>query len=168
MLGLSLWQPWCWSIFDPIADKGVENRSWPPPPALIGQTIAIHAAMKFDEQRAYSLWDHHITGTRTRKTGLENLSPIGYFLALGITHAPALKERYEAGVIVGVATIERVVTDATTLPPDQKRWFFGDYGWVLANRRQLPEPVPHKGKQGLWKVLPAAEDSVRAQLGLTN
>lgn len=49
---LSLWQPYASLIaigaILPEPVKPYETRSWPPPPWLIGQRIAIHAAQKID------------------------------------------------------------------------------------------------------------------------
>lgn len=50
MKAISLWQPWASLIA--CGAKAFETRSWPPPPALIGQTIAIHAARKVDREAA--------------------------------------------------------------------------------------------------------------------
>lgn len=41
MRALTVRQPWASRI---LAGRGAEHRSWPPPPDLIGQRIAIHAA----------------------------------------------------------------------------------------------------------------------------
>ena len=123
---LSLRRPWTWAIFDPIADKGIENRSWAPPVEMIGERFAIHAAKGWD-------------GTA-----------VGIFLRLGITHFPGRQDLYPSGVIIGVATLDRVVTEDRTLPPHQKRWLLGgEYGWVLTDRIALPTPVLCKGAQGL-------------------
>lgn len=40
----------------------------------------------------------------------------------------------------------------------------GRYGWVLANVRQLNEPVMCSGAQQLWEVEPRIEARVREQL----
>lgn len=129
MYFLSLSQPWAWSIFDPIANKGVENRRWPPPVEAIGQRIALQASGSWDKRA------------------------IGIFNARGITTLPARYDQFAKGVIVGVATIDRVVTVDRTLPPDQKRWLlggeFGEYGWVLTDRIALPQPPRSPGALGL-------------------
>jgi len=50
LLALTLQQPWATALRD--LDKRVENRSWPPPPHVLGQYIAIHAGKTFDERGA--------------------------------------------------------------------------------------------------------------------
>lgn len=130
---LSLSRPWPWSIFDAPAGlrKTVENRSWPCPSAIVGERIALHAAKSWDD----------------------NAFP--FLIRLGL-NPPARFDLHPHGVIVGVATIERVVTTSLELDPDQRRWFFetrGDgkknYGWVLADVRKMDTPYPYRGAQGL-------------------
>ena len=155
MRALSLSQPWCWALFDPIADKGIENRSWAPPISLIGQTIAIHAAKSWDDKCIYQIAGDVVT-------------PYVFIERLGIAHAPRRYALYPSSAIVGVATIDRVVTKADTLPELQQRWFIGAFGWVIPDRKKLPTPIPCKGKQGLWTVPAELESQVREQLGMVN
>lgn len=140
MKALSLSQPWCWSIFDPIADKGIENRSWQPPIAMIGQVIAIHAAKSWDADA------------------------ITFFIGLDLHGFPSGRRDYTTSAIVGVATIDRIVTRPDALQDAQKRWFFGEYGWVLTHRIALPVPVPCAGKQGLWTISNEVDALVHEQL----
>lgn len=143
---LSLSRPWPWAIYDPVADKGIENRCWPPPISQIGQRIALHAAKSWDD-RAITMW-----------------------IELGLTGFPSRKDLYMSGVIVGVATIERVVTESRTLSPAQRRWFFEptpqdpNFGWVLGDRIKLRVPIPCRGAQGLRELPPDVNDAVMAQL----
>lgn len=48
--GLTLNRPWTWAIT--ALDKRVENRSWRPPPYIVGRYIAIHAGKAWDEDGA--------------------------------------------------------------------------------------------------------------------
>lgn len=137
---LSLWRPWPWAIFDPVANKGIENRNWAPPIDLIGHQIAIQSALHWDPDA------------------------MKMFLRLGITHFPNRKEAYPPGVITGVATIDRVVTTTKTLAPSQERWFMGEYGWVLTDRVLFTLPVICKGGQGLRYLSDQQEAQVRQQL----
>ena len=47
MKAITLHQPFAQLIAD--RRKRYETRSWAPPPCMVGNTIAIHAAKKFDE-----------------------------------------------------------------------------------------------------------------------
>lgn len=141
---LSFSQPWLWAILN--AGKAVENRSWPPPIAAIGQRIALHAAQSW------------------------NAAGISTFIRFGIEH-PQRRALYPSGAIVGVATIDRVVTISKTLEPDQARWFFEsradekqNYGWILSDVIALPEAIPMKGGQGLRYLAPAIVVAIEEQL----
>lgn len=161
---LSFSNPWLWAILhkDPAIQKLVENRSWAPPIALIGQRIALHAAKSWDEDA------------------------MRYWLEIGINDFPMRKDLYPAGKVVGVATIERVRTfvdcgerDAADptgrrylrppvypvdLPESQRKWFFGFYGWILTDVIALPEHIPMKGGQGLRNLPPDVDANVARQL----
>lgn len=57
MKAITLWQPWATLCVLPRPDsaigrpyKNIETRSWPCPPSLIGQRIAIHAAARGSRQ----------------------------------------------------------------------------------------------------------------------
>lgn len=158
MKALSLSQPWCWAVLH--AGKHIENRSWQPPISMIGQQIVIHAAKSWDNERKYRI--HYATGPERWRSG-EALTPTGYLIELGCIHAPCRKDLYPAGAIVGLATIDRIVTKPDTLPEDQKRWFFGEFGWVLKNVIALPAPIPCGGKQGLWTVHSELLGQIREQ-----
>ncbi len=132
---LSLSQPWLWAITD--GPKRVENRTWAPPIDQIGRRFALHAAKSWDD------------------------AGISMFVKLGIEH-PMRRELYDASAIVGVATIDRVVTEARTLQPRQVPWFFGPFGWILTDVVKLESPIPMKGAQGL-RSLP---DDVAAMIAV--
>ena len=46
MKAITLIQPWSWAVAH--GGKRVENRSWFPPKAMLGQRVAIHAGGKLD------------------------------------------------------------------------------------------------------------------------
>ena len=62
------------------------------------------------------------------------------------------------GAVVAVVEIVDVVTerDGAAFAP----WFFGPYGFVLANIRPLRLPVPEKGRLGLTR----ASDDLRRRV----
>lgn len=150
MKALTLWQPWGWAVVEGY--KAVENRSWPPPHALIGQRIAIHAGKTWDRYGADTVAD-----------------------LIGIDAFP--DAAHVAGAAIGVATIERIVHSRPHpvgysdhrpdlhLSPDERAWFFGPFGWILRDVRRLPTPVPCRGAQLLWTLPADVEARVVAQLG---
>ncbi len=135
MKGLSFSQPWLWAILH--ANKRVENRDWMPPIDMIGQQIALHAAKSFDDDG------------------------VPFLGTLGIEDRPT---SYVKSAIVGVATIDRVVTKDKTLPDDQRRWFFGPNGWILRDVVEIAQPIPWDGALSLWLVPPIVESLIHRQL----
>ena len=135
MYALTIRQPWMWLIL--AGQKRVENRTWPPPAALIGQPFALHAAARFDRNALAELPSHGV----------------------------ALPEEYDVKAIVGVATVRRVVheDDGSELTETEMMWFAGPYGWVLRNVVAI-EPLDCQGRVGLWKLSAAQDRYVRAEL----
>ena len=82
--GLTLWQPWAWCVA--AAGKRIENRTWKPPRARMGEWLAIHAGQKFDPTAARQLAE------------------------LGFEELPA--EASRKGAIVAVARLVAVVEDS--------------------------------------------------------
>jgi hypothetical protein len=143
ILGLSLTRPWPFAFTHgpELARKRVENRSWPPPPFMVGQYLALHAAQSWSEDdREWIEW------------------------ATGLT-VPG-KADSPHSQIFAVCRLAGFVTDAddVRLVPDQRKWFFGPYGWLLDEFVELVEPVPCKGAQKLWNFAwrPAELDALRA------
>lgn len=140
---LSIWRPWSFSIFHPSENrKTIENRGWSPPSSLIGKRLALHDAKKFDDD-AFKLF---------RDNGIDDF--------------PNRYDAYPSGVIVGVVTIDRIITDERTLSPQQRRWYFGAVGWGLSDARRLPMPIEHRGAQGLRELPEATTRQVLEQLGI--
>lgn len=65
-------------------------------------------------------------------------------VAAGLFAPPPIEKSPEG--IVGLARVAGFVTDS------RSPWFSGPIGWKLDEVVALPEPVPCKGAQGLWRV----------------
>lgn len=126
MKALSFSQPWLWSIL--YRGKRIENRSWAPPIDMIGQRIVLHAAKSWDKDA------------------------VGFMIGLGIPGPIPARQDITKSALVGIATIDRVVTSPKTLADDQKRWFFGEFGWVLTEVQLFQCAMPATGKLGLWTL----------------
>ena len=125
LLALSIRQPWAWCIVN--IGKDIENRDWK---TNIRGPICIHAAkgMTKDEWEDCLATIHHIS--------IRHPFPEGSLF-------PPFKE-FERGGIVGTVEIVSCVSDSAS------PWFFGKYGFVLAN----PKPVPFievKGQLGFFE-----------------
>jgi len=138
MQALTLIRPWCCAIAE--LGKVIENRSWSPSEAAMGQRIAIHAGRKWDE------------------TALDFIRQASS-LPPAETEAALDRARNRDGAIVATALLVRVVYESSS------PWFVGPRGWVLADVRPLAKPVPCRGAQSLWTVPPDAAEAVLNQNG---
>jgi hypothetical protein len=123
-LALSVRQPWVFSIIH--LGKPIENRDWS---TKVRGPICIHAAkgMTFDE------W----------KAGFETAKAAGAVPQKNGEWQFPNPDELQRGGIVGTVEIVDVVTSHPS------PWFFGRYGFVLAN----PKPVdfiPVKGALGFF------------------
>jgi hypothetical protein len=71
---------------------------------------------------------------------------------------------FPRGGIVGFAHLDRVASSAEELPPDQRRWFFGPYGFLLS-RIQPIKLIPCAGRLGFFPIDPDIELAVRRVIG---
>lgn len=121
---LTIRHPWAWLVAHGY--KPVENRSKPPPKALIGQRVAIHASRRLDDDaRDSALVSPHF-----------DRNPDEFMKSLVSTF----------GCILGTAVLTGHVT-ASDSP-----WFTGPYGWLFADPIVLAEPIPAKGALGFWRL----------------
>lgn len=140
MRAITLHRPWPYVILR--CGKRVENRPWKPWAVVMGQRIALHAGKGWDERA-------------------EQYLPAEF----GTVEEPRLI-RQEG--IVGTAVVEGwFASDEEVLKTGKSheglhwqkvnfltkdRFFFGPYGWVLEDVKELLTPVMCRGKQGLWHV----------------
>lgn len=150
---LTVRQPYAWAIAD--LGKDVENRPWL---THYRGLVAIHAAGKFYESfpgfpvrtadRAY----------RAVKAKAE--------LAQAL---PPDVPRIRPSRIVAVARLADVCDGQKCEPNMCSPWsIHGETHWHLADVRALPDPVPCKGKLGLWRLPADVEAAVRGQLEESN
>lgn len=123
MKALSIRQPWARLIMARI--KPVENRRWS---TSYRGRILIHAA-KTDDWHNFFPWAVE-QGLMSIFNSLVAASPI----------------RCPRGVILGEATLSDCVTEF------HSPWFTGPYGLVLTDARAYAEPIPYKGRLGLFNV----------------
>jgi hypothetical protein len=133
---LTLRQPFAWSVFN--AGKDVENRTWP---CKVRGTIAIHAAYN-QPDGVYALSSAFIRSV-LKKLGKKCL------------RIPPLA-KLERGAIVGLVDIVDCVDGSPSA------WFEGPIGFVLANARLLPKPIPCEGKRRFFTLSGEVEHLVRS------
>lgn len=123
MNAISVLQPWAWLLA--AGHKDIENRCWCPPVALIGQRIAIHASNRIvlDEYE----WATELI--EDERLGIELPS------TASITR----------GAVIGTAVIAEIVKRSPS------PWFVGPFGWRIEDPQLWPEPVPFRGRLGIWQ-----------------
>lgn len=177
---ISLWNPWASLIA--CGAKPFETRHWAPPAALIGQTIAIHAAKKVDRD-AIGLaedvyYEQHMGLDRLMFEKLEAqmlgtpddlvakfgsaIFPVGCVVCTATLEA-AFKLGSEAqGTLYGAMSInweeslvkpDHQFRPCSTVRVDD----FGDYApgrwaWLLRDVKQLIPPPPAVGRQGFFNL----------------
>lgn len=166
MKAISLWEPWATLVV--TGEKRIETRGWETSHRGL---IAIHAAKR--------------SPTAAMRMALEE----PYLTALGRHgvhpgHHRQPELAFALGAIVGtVELVNCVATHSKAFGPNrdpllrsaygdeltpelaEQELAFGDYGegrfaWVLRRPHRLHRPVPVKGKQRLWTLLPEQEAKV--------
>ena len=61
------------------------------------------------------------------------------------------KDDVPYGAIIGFAELTEVI-EASEVTKETKKWFIGDYGFVMKNIIKLNEPVPAKGSLSFWTL----------------
>lgn len=132
MKAITVWQPWAGALAAGIKEN--ETRSWA---TKYRGPIAIHAAMR---------------------EVFDGLALIPVPLALKIKEALRCEwGEMPRGAIIATGELADCIKITpeyvATLSPDELAlgdYTPGRYAWKLENVKRLPEPIPAKGKQGLW------------------
>ncbi|HSR53063.1 MAG TPA: hypothetical protein VLV83_19745 [Acidobacteriota bacterium] len=133
---LSIRQPWLWAIM--AGHEPIENRTWKPHRRLIGRRLVLAASASRRDWQGE--WFH------------------GVLKQLGI-------EAPETGSLVFGAAVGTVRVTGCDPPFDPRQQSFGaderargpwrapeQFGWLLADPRPFPEPIPAKGRLGIWDI----------------
>jgi hypothetical protein len=119
---LSIRAPWWWFILH--GGKDIENRDWS---TNFRGTIYLHVGKWWNTEAVCEDWDS--------MAGIAK--PDG-------TPLPAGRMNEYCGCIVGTVDIVDCVTDSGS------PWFFGKFGFVLANPVAFDKPIPCKGALGFF------------------
>lgn len=129
MKAITLWQPWASLIA--WGEKRYETRSWG---TVYRGDIAIHAGLHLEKNVVF--WH-----TIHRDYDLINV-PLGMIVAIA---------RLEHVIRIDRGLIAREFEKELTVG----EWRPGRWAWYLTDIRPLDEPVPARGKQGLWNWNPS-------------
>ncbi|MCE5320073.1 MAG: ASCH domain-containing protein [Bacteroidales bacterium] len=145
MKAISVKQPWASLIVRGIKD--IENRTWKCPEKYIGQRVLIHASanpvLNYKPSETFSIEQYH---------------------ALSLIQCKAVKKSLtDVSSIVGSVLIIACVTDRPSIWAERAKqnrmWANHEenfilekpiYNWVLGYPVEFPQPIPAKGKLGIW------------------
>ncbi len=134
MRALTVRQPWAFAIAR--LGKDVENRTWN---TTYRGPLAIHAASRWDGEEA-SVRVYELTGAYLVKS-------------------------VESAIVAVVDLVDVCTARENAGGCECGPWAVaGQFHWRLADARPLAEPVPGKGRLGLWSLTPDADAAVRDQL----
>lgn len=138
MKAITIWQPWAGAVAAGI--KQNETRSWK---TNYRGPIAIHAA----QQMIQIGWARY-AGMEAKEVICRRMKLPKIFNGTNF---------FPSGVILATAELVdciRITPEyISTLTEDEIAlgdYSLGRYAWRLANVKKLPEPMPAKGRQGLW------------------
>lgn len=148
MKALTVRQPWAWAIIN--YGKDVENRTRR---TTHRGLLAIHASLTFDTDA----WQGPLFAESVR----------GRLLG----HLPRVEG---GGVVIGVVDVVGCHYD-TASPDDHcpggcvsNPWSQRDtWHWVLSNPRPLAEPIPYRGRLGIFTLPGDIAAAIHAQTGAT-
>ena len=166
MRGITLWQPGASAVA--YEAKAYETRSWTPPAALVGETIAIHAAKTAPSEKALRDAIVRLARNDTHREWMLEARLISWWHDREIVPHDILVNHPGAahrGMIVATAVIAEVV-DADSVWPGPAEVMVGNfargrYAWRLEDVRRLHEPVEFTGGQGFFRVDEETQAKIR-------
>lgn len=162
MRGLTLHQPWASLMAHPeeLFRKKIETR-----PRLTNYRgwMAVQAAKELPDYVYYEYTENERMRVALRR--------------IGITSYGDLATKLPLGMIVCVVRVVAVISTDTDKPllraclprPNSYEYAFGNYepgrhAWVTRDCHILPQPVPARGNQTLWKVPPDVQREIDRQI----
>jgi hypothetical protein len=132
MKALSFSRPWDYLVLH-APFKDIENRTWP---TNFRGRIYVHRAKSWDEEGFNWLWEHRLQ-----------------LRIDGNTWSLMEQMRFDChgGELVGEVDIIACLTkgnEGGVINP----WYFGPYGFALANPKAYDKPIPYRGMPGLFDV----------------
>lgn len=148
MKALPLWQPWASLVA--VGAKRVETRHWPAYEWLIGQRVVVHATkvgLSKRDERAFL--DEPVFRGALTEAGIE--------IPFGDPGRNLPRGALICTVVIDRCTEITAASAKTLLDRNPSEYAFGNYApgrfaWVLRDVEVLPEPIPFKGRQGIFDV----------------
>ena len=168
LLALTLWPEWAWAIC--ALGKRVENRPWRPVDAQrhgrgpttadrarvlhalpVGARLAIHAGAHLGGRPGRVATDEAVNGVLDM---CERVNPNGLLPYPGVREALRACPKSAIVAVVTIDGFDREERTGWDVP--------GAWHWRLRDVVVLPEPIPCRGAQGLWKAPDSAVAALKA------
>ena len=153
MKAITIRQPWASLIAS--GDKLYETRCWT---TKYRGPIAIHAGKQLDKDAFRYLITplatiEQLTACDITPENAEDLTLGAVIATADLVNVWHIVEDKAKHIPIGIETPDKQAPDFFV--PTKKEialgyWVPGNYAWELQNVKMLPEPIPAKGKQGLW------------------
>jgi hypothetical protein len=138
---LTLWQPWASLIF--TGHKRHETRGFRLPDRLVGEVVAIHAALRSPGREGQNV-PEDLWWLARRALGDDWVETIPYGEVLGVVrfgNSGPTETGSSGNGIAPASEDDRTAGD----------WTPGRYAWPIFLALKFDRPVPAKGRQGWWK-----------------
>jgi hypothetical protein len=159
MKAITLWRPWDVAIAE--LGKRVENRPRPPPYALLGKRIALHAGLRFDPSVRWPSIYAHIEPKLVVPTDVElsiTAARAGRIFATALIAGYYDARSPKSIVRMMACSTNDLYEELLDLPSND--WWLGPVGILLRDVFMLPYPIFVRGFQGWWTI----RDEVRQEI----
>ncbi len=133
---ISIWQPFASLIV--TGNKIFETRGWPAPASLIGQKLGIASTKGIRPEQRLHCQEPFFQECYSR-TGLASWESLSFGFLLGTVELDSVE-------IMTTAFMDTVSREEQSYG----WWEVGNYAWRLRNPIALANPIPIRGKQGLF------------------
>ena len=170
---LTVHQPWAWAICN--AERRLDNRDWRPPPYIANRTIAIHAGKKWGrnekiEASALACQLHPRLEVPLGGESYQFGAVVALARVVGFVDRDLRPERgpysFDMQSSRGYVCVGGRITPEQVELVVTNEWFKGPCAWLLSDVRVLPEPVPARGYQKLWRLPGPAALNVASQVNI--
>ena len=129
-----------WALFIPLRWKTIETRNHKRFQNLLGHTIGIHVSQHWDKDW-YRLASPYLSERQLKKIGIlktENRIPFGKIICTAYVYNFRLLFKSDS--------------KDSLIDCDYEGKGIEKYGLLLMNVRELKQPIPAKGHQGIWNI----------------
>lgn len=140
--------------------KPIENKTERPPLHLIGKLVGIHAGLQWCRPEDMPCWPAHLHPMPAQDDPRLTFGAlIGVAGLVGVVRVG--RTPWGHGLVREVGRGAVVEPLPVALADRIRPWWRGPWGWLFEEAVLLPEPIPMKGQQGLWRLPEEVRDGRR-------